>query len=825
MHARRKSFRFGFWLAIFAMMLQLAGCCTDTCVSHNCSADVPHFLPECEELAAKVEYPDVETCSNDAVLTTRPPRSFVDGPPEEYWDLPLQDAIRIGLQNSDILKDLGGRVLDSPQAVRSVFDPSITMSHPRLGEEAALAAFDGQWAQVFTGGSGSQAFNNTTLGGGGTVVDTDSFRIQSQLAKRSATGAQYAIRGLFDYQSSDAPFNLFPSVFNGQWEASVRQPLMQGSGVAFNRIAGPSGNVDISLTRGVVLARIDGDISIAEFERSVRDYVNNVESAYWRLYFAYRNLETNLRARDLARETWQAAKARFDANLRNGEADVEAQAREQLYQFEQQVVVSLNGSVDGTTTGVYQAERQLRRLMGLPMNDGQLIRPGDEPTDAPIRFQWDGCLADALYRRVELRQQMWRVKQRELELFAAKNFLLPRLDAIATYRVSGFGDDILGGGSADFANLGQEFFSFDYDQYEVGLQINVPLGYRRELAGVRHAELNLCRERAILQDQEHQISMDLADAIASLDTTFESLRLAYNRMAAAEQVALSRQAIFEAGKSTIQDLLESQRRLAEAQNNYFLARVSHVRAITQVHFEKGTLLSYNGVYLSEGGWDQRACCEVAYESSRFKHQLTDYRTMTPKVSRGEYAVEMSDTKVTGESIVDRINRTQGYQYIEQAVEPIPMEPTFEEFSPTEEFGTAPLEPIPHPEPYEQFHQFAPGDSATPGPMPANTTQKTAVPRTGPVSGTVRTVSAEAEHLHTPIQIVPDLPPEIPVTSHAMDPASHSVVPRNAKPAEPDASQKDVAKVSPVSAIQDDSDGENSQVSMATFFELTGGQQK
>ena len=735
----------------------------------------------------------------------------MDGPPEDYWDLPLEEAIRVGLQNSNILKDLGGRVLDSPATIQSVFDPSITMSHPRLGEEAALAAFDAQWAQAFTGGSGSQAFNNTTLGGGGTVVDTDFFRVQSQLAKRSATGAQYSLRSLLDYQSSDAPFNLFPSVYNGQFEASVRQPLMQGSGVAFNRIAGPNAGVDFSFSRGVVLARIDGDISIAAFEQAVRDYVNDIESAYWTLYLAYRNLETNLRARDLARDTWLATKARYDAEIQGGQADIEAQAREQLYQFEQQVVTSLNGSTESTagTNGVYQAERQLRRLMGLSMNDGQLIRPADEPTDAPIRFQWEGCMADAMYRRVELRQQMWRIKQRELELFAARNFLLPRLDAIGTYRFSGFGDNLLNGGSGDFANLGEELFSFDFDQYEVGLQINVPLGFRRELAGVRHAELNLCRERAVLQDQEHQVALDLADAIAGLDTTFETVRLAYNRMSAAEQVARSRQAIFDAGKSTIQDLLEAQRRLADAQRSYFSARVSHMRAITRVHFEKGTLLSYNGVHLSEGGWDQRAYYDVARESDRFRHRLDDYRMMSPQVSQGNYAMDMNNSEVAGETIMERLHRSQGHEFSESQAEVEILDPIPSEVAPLGERDFGPLEPIPNPAPFEQYQQFKPTEAGKSTPI--ETTQSRL--------HRVRQAAAAAP-LHQPIQIIPDLPPEIPVTPHTMEPAGipASIGPSRANTPRQSPSTHHIQRTAATVPVENQSP---SQVGLATFFELTG----
>ncbi len=51
-------------------------------------------------------------------------------------------------------------------------------------------------------------------------------------------------------------------------------------------------------------------------------------------------------------------------------------------------------------------------------------------------------LNEGLARSVELRQQKWIVKRRELELIAAKNFLLPKLDFVAQYRWLGLGNDL-----------------------------------------------------------------------------------------------------------------------------------------------------------------------------------------------------------------------------------------------------------------------------------------------------------------------------------------------------------------------------------------------
>ncbi len=56
-------------------------------------------------------------------------------------------------------------------------------------------------------------------------------------------------------------------------------------------------------------------------------------------------------------------------------------------------------------------------------------------------FDWNEVHTEALMRSVELRQQKWRIKQRELELMASKNLLLPRLDVNARYRWLGLGDE------------------------------------------------------------------------------------------------------------------------------------------------------------------------------------------------------------------------------------------------------------------------------------------------------------------------------------------------------------------------------------------------
>ncbi len=57
---------------------------------------------------------------------------------------------------------------------------------------------------------------------------------------------------------------------------------------------------------------------------------------------------------------------------------------------------------------------------------------------------------------------------------------------------------------------------------------------------------------------------------------------------------------------TLDQLLEAQRRRAEAQTSFFRTLLDYQRAIITVHYRKGSLLEYNNVYLQEGPWPDKA---------------------------------------------------------------------------------------------------------------------------------------------------------------------------------------------------------------------------
>jgi hypothetical protein len=252
-------------------------------------------------------------------------------------------------------------------------------------------------------------------------------------------------------------------------------------------------------------------------------------------------------------------------------------------------------------------------------------------------------LKEGLARIVELRGQKWLVKRRELELIAAKNFLLPRLDLVAQYRWLGLGNELFeepGGTRSDFTAPGSDAFnslmSGEFQEWQLGVQGQIPIGYRRENAGVKNAEQMLARENEKLREAEFELSHQLAFALRDLETNYVLTETNFNRRIAAQRQVEAVALAYEQGTITLDVLLSAQQTLAQAESDYYRKLVDYNKSISQVHFRKGSLLEYNGVYLAEGPWPGKAYFDARRRASaRAASTELDYGFTQPRiVSRG-----------------------------------------------------------------------------------------------------------------------------------------------------------------------------------------------
>ncbi len=574
--------------------------------------------------ALRIEYPQVHQCATPAAAAAAAasaPNSLQDPASLPAIELTLQDAIHRALSGSPVLRSIGGAIVTSTVPATTVYDPALAHANPQLGVEAALSAFDAQYSQSLFWDKVDQPrnINPAAFGGGGGVgvlfpgvAQQTLATYQNEISKRTATGATFALRNIVNYTRTQDPSRasqLYPSAFTGFLEAEYRQPLMRGAGTTYNRIAGTSGFV--GQYNGVLIARVNEDVALADFEAAVISLIADVEQAYWDLTASYRVLEATVKGREAALQTFQYQQVRLEVGT--GRRDEEAQARSQYYQFESQVQSALAGE-----TGLYELEQRLRYLIGMPATDGYIIKPITSPIDAKVVFDWNSALGQALVRRVEVRRQKFSVKRREMELTAARLNRRPQADFVGQYRWRGLGDHLIGDDFASTAtdNLVDSITGGNYQEWRAGVELTAPIGLRAASSAVAHANLNLQRERALLSETELRVSHDLSASARAIDLTYQLVETNYNRyLADLRQVDVLRRR-YRDGTDNINFLLQAQRQVVTSEVDFYRSISNYNLAIRDFHRQKGSLLAYAEVNLAEGAWCPGADRD-AYELGRF----------------------------------------------------------------------------------------------------------------------------------------------------------------------------------------------------------------
>jgi outer membrane protein TolC len=645
-------------------------------------ADLVHYL----ETAQEIEYPDLESDPLAEARDSYKPFSLRNLEYAEIVDLSLEECVQMALENSKILRTSSGNqqqingqaalVLSGAEGqVSSVYDAAIAASQsggqplqidgsgnriaPRGtvrsnqvgGVEDALAEFDSQFSSAF----GYNTTDRPRNVGPGNPFNPQSFQgvdstLQFALSKRTAEGTIVTGRSNTNYSYNNIPTpglgRELPTDYFTSMEVQVQHPLMRGRGALVNRIP-------------VMLARINEDLALHEFEGRVRNLVRDVENAYWDLYTAYRAVEAARLGHESANALWRVAKSKLDVG--EGAPELEAQSRSQVYLFQGQLERAFSGSnVAGNDPGgLLGRERDLRYLIGWAPTDNRLIRPIDEPTTARLAFGWDEVKEEGMLRSVELRQQKWQIKQRELELISAKNNLLPEVNVSGIYRWVGAGDVLAksSGTGLEFPEAGssavESLLDGNYQEVGARLEFTPPaFGARRQFTALQNAKLGLVRSTAMLEEKEVALVKELSEAMSKLESHHVQAETFLGQWQASErEVSVWENKLeidSERAEVVLDNLLRAQQRRADAQLSYYRAISEYNKSIAYVHYLKGSLLEYNNIMLEEGPWPHKAMWD-ALERARERAAATyyDYGVTRPGVISQGAAIQQMGNMGTG----------------------------------------------------------------------------------------------------------------------------------------------------------------------------------
>ena len=633
-------------LIVLALLASNNGGCRTSSVLPVVDENADYYEAESAEAVAIPPVESIAASFASDVQFAEEPRRLRHEETPAPWPITLEQAIQFALRSSDVIRTAGqlgspsNPILSNPDGVRSVYDPAIQQRgflYGQRGVEAALSDFDAQFSTHMKWGREEQIQNNNFLAGGlrpGDTLASDTAQFNAALTKSLITGGQLTLNHQWNYGSNNSTQRLFTSAYDGTLGMQYRQPLMAGAGVDYTRIAGPNqGNANniIGLTQGIIIARINEDISLIDFELALTSLVRDVETQYWQLAIAQQNLNIEEEVQSKAQAALHVAESRRIAGgLRSGALE-ETAAREQYQQSVLQVAAARDQ--------LYTTEAELRRILGLSVNDGRLLQTIDEPITADMTFDWHYSLDSALISRPELRKQKWHIRSLQLQRQAAENLLRPQLDFVSDYHTNGFGDALLGPRNDGVTNhkLGSAYgtlFSGSQTGWTLGVEYSIPLRQRLAKTRLQGLELQLAKSQALLRVQEVEVSHELAAAFRDIDRTWLAAETHNARLQTAEERLNALKAVYKSSpdRVSLEEIVRAHRAVADARREVLNSHAEYTLAITTLNQRTGGLLSTHYIHIQDHALQP---CPLEYQcgpdspaSTRRAH-LADDQALAP----------------------------------------------------------------------------------------------------------------------------------------------------------------------------------------------------
>ncbi|HTN77432.1 MAG TPA: TolC family protein [Pirellulaceae bacterium] len=503
-------------------------------------------------------------------LPVLPAPSTVSQMPEhvQVWALSLDDAIRITLENAEVV-----RVLVGTQAVTSgstIYDPAITNTQidqsravfdPTIFSRNTATRAD-QPQGFFTNGFPPDVQINSTT--------TDRFQSSNGVSKQFATGTTASASvNAGEQRSRTTGLPLNPQN-DTTTELRLAQPLLQGAGAPVNLAP-------------ILISRINTERSFYQLKDSVQLLVSDTVAAYWNLAFAEANAWARRQQVEQGLEALERAQARLRAGL--GDESEVAQARVSYDQFRANSI--------GAEANLLQQEAALRNLLGLPPSDGRRIESVTPLNTQRLQPEWDIIRTLAEQNRPDLIERRLLLETDQQQLILARNRTLPELDAGAAYRWN-----TLEGRAFNGTWLNSQPGQFS--EWEYGLNLSMPLGQRNARALLRAQELNLMRDRANLQQTLHSTNHLLAASVRNLAQYYDQYQ-AFRRTREAARDNLDRQmADYLAGRRTLYlNVLQAITDWGNALSSEVNSLALYNAELARLERETGIILENHGIQFVE----------------------------------------------------------------------------------------------------------------------------------------------------------------------------------------------------------------------------------
>lgn len=550
-------------------------------------------------------------------------------------EVSLQDAIALALENNldvaiqrytpwiadtDILRTMAG---GAGRGLSGTGTASVLGAIP-------VETFDPQitWTNLLN----HQNFpvNNPFISGTGRFLpNLINHNVQSNLSYSQAfhTGTGLSVTSNNSRTSTTSPAAAFNPSIQSTLFVGFSQQLLNGFGLLPN-------------TRFIRIARNNKKIADLAFAQQVITSVVQVANLYWELVFAREDVKVKEHSVTLAEKLYSDNKRQVEIGTLAPIEVVRAEA--EVARAQQDLIVS--------RTAQLQQQTLLKNAISKNPLDTAFQTAEVVPTDAPTPppsieiTPIQDAVKEALQKRPDVKQAEVDLLNRDINIRATRNALLPVLSLFAQYGWTGLkGNSTIPGaptgtftantsspvvtasgtttgnftstpvlGPSTFFQSGlgdalDSIFSNDFPSYSVQLSLTIPIRNRSAQADSARALLEQRQAETRVRQIQNGVVVEVRNAQIALEQDRARVGAAVKARVLAEQTLDAEEKKLKLGASTIFFVIQAQRDLANAQDTELRALVDLAKA--RVDFERalGRTLEINHISIADakGGEVQR----------------------------------------------------------------------------------------------------------------------------------------------------------------------------------------------------------------------------
>jgi outer membrane protein len=549
-------------------------------------------------------------------------------------ELSLQDAVELALENSldiavqryypwiadaSILKaKAGGLGYSTPGANFS----SSTANLPSFSYDPTLSGTVGISAA-------STPVNNPFISGTGATGElelfTHSSQFNTQYSQNFDTGTNLNISWNNTRSSSTSTENFFNPAVQSTLTIGFSQALLNGFGIAVN-------------TRNIRIAKNNRKIADWAFAQQAITTITNTITAYWELVYARANVKVDEQAMTVSQKLYNDNKKQLDAGTM-APLDV-TRAQSELATDRQNLIVA--------QTVQLQDEQILKNAITknplAPNVVNVEIITTDQPTQ-PAAIEnpsFEDSIKEAFAKRPELQEQLYNLKNGEIDIQATRKALLPTLTLSGQYSSVGLAGNtpipgattftnsevpivdangnpvtvdiggvptpifepivntaVAGTVQQGFGNAQSQIFHNRFPEYAAQLTLNLPLRNRSAQADSARAILTQRQQETALQQLKNAALLDVRNTYIALTQDRAQVDAASEARQLQQETFDAEQKKYRLGASTVYNVILTQRDLIAAQGTELRALANLEEAKANYERALGRTLDVNHVSIAD----------------------------------------------------------------------------------------------------------------------------------------------------------------------------------------------------------------------------------